>query len=364
LAIHILMSHVFPKFFYEIGLADWIVVLLASSAGISTQIFFLLSGFVLMYNYRNNDASWWRNLFYKMRKIWPTFAIPTTLACVYFLIVNPNNYSQDLIVFQWGEWFKSLLLLEPWFNDKPVYNIAAWASSVFALGYLTISIFGEKLLSFGTKVWIPLCLCFVASFSLTICFVIFFQDDLSGPYAPFKQYSPAESAFRHFPAYRFLEILIGIFAAILYRNNPQRWEQKNSNITLLLTISIPCVVVLMCMWNATSAFLFTHGAMLPLLVIWLLLFASDSNWFDRLGKSKIMEKGSEYSLAIFFIHWPLHRILMDILSNQDQQNIATTWTYFFIYLVTLCALIIPLKKIVDGLAEKIELKLCMEPATS
>lgn len=354
LALHILSSHIFPHFFESIGIPNWGVVLFASSAGLSTQIFFVLSGFILMYNYQNKGHPWWKHFIYRMRKIWPTFVIPTTIACLYFLAFNPNNYESDLLQFQWYEWLKSILLLEPWFFDKPVYNIAAWASSVFALGYLTVSCLGDQLLRFGQKAWIPMALAITASMVITLTFLLLNSNSLSGPYLPFKQYSSLESNFRHYPAYRYLEVLTGIFAGVWYRSSPERWRMKSSTVGLSLSIVLVAVTVVFCMWTPTSTFFVTHGLLLPAIVMLLCIYSADSKSLKKLGKARFMRVGSEYSLAIFFIHWPLHRILENIFSEYGQENVETSLIYFCVYLICLFILIIPLKKSVDAIGKKIE----------
>lgn len=357
LTLHILSSHIFPHFFESIGVPNWGIVLLASSAGLSTQIFFVLSGFILMYNYQNQGHPWWKQFIYRMRKIWPTFVIPTTIACLYFLVLNPNNYESDLLQFQWFEWLKSILLLEPWFFDKPVYNIAAWASSVFALGYFTVSCLGEKLLKFGEKAWIPMTVSIAVSIGITLIFLLSNPNSLSGPYMPFKHYSSLESNFRHFPAYRFLEVLTGIFAGVWYRSNPERWRKKSSASGITLSFVLVAVTVIFCMWSPTSTFFVTHGLLLPAVVLLICTYSADSNSLEKLGRTKIMKLGSDYSLAIFFIHWPLHRILENIFSKFGQDSVDTSLIYTGTYLFCLAILVIPLKKFVDAIGNTIEARI-------
>ena len=355
LSLHIMFSHVFPRLLHTNGLPDWFVVLVASSAGISTQIFFVMSGFIIAYTYKEIHDRWWKLFIHRIRIVWPTFVISTTAACIYFLAFNPNHYSDSLINHQWDEWWRSIQLIEPWYGDKPLYNIPAWATSVFALGYLTISIGGKHFLKIGEKAWIPMFATMGVSMAVTLWFVLSHPGELSGPYVPLKQYSPTEEVFRHYPAYRWLEILVGIFLGVWFRSNPERWKRNNSRLSIGLTILIPIIVVPLCMWNATSAFIITHGLLLALVVVWLAFFAADSNLLSKWGGNVWMRRISDHSVAIYFAHWPIHRVLENILIHQGWSRPLESLWYIPIYLFSLAVMGAALKWLVDKMTDPLKI---------
>ena len=187
------------------------------------------------------------------------------------------------------------------------------------------------------------------SMSISIYFAFAYSQDLSGPYLPLKDYSGIEEIFRHFPAYRFLEILCGIFLGIWMRTGHSSLPKYDSKKTIILSISIVILVTISCMYSAKMAFLSTHGLFLPLIIIWFIRFANDNDILCKFGKNRWMRFLSDHSVAIYFAHYPIHRIVNDIVVRFSIMDPYSIW-YIPLYLICLSIVGMLVKRIVDKIS--------------
>ena len=124
-----------------------------------------------------------------------------------------------------------------------------------------------------------------------------------------------------------------------------------------MTVLLVSLVVPLCMWSATTSYLSTHGLLLPIVVMWMAWFAADTDVLHRLGGSKFFIAGADYSLAIFFLHWPLYRVLDNEFNLRGWDDPLRTWQFTLTYAVVLLLCMHLLKRSVDLVASTVDRKI-------
>lgn len=202
LALPVLTIPLFGLF----GMENWEIDVgrfdLAKSA---VSFFFVLSGFVLAYNYDGKLKPEGRVKFWFQRfaRIYPAHLF--TLLCAVFLLPRQSDFGD----YQWWEWLRLVLhgtLLQSWVPiDKYVFahNGVAWSISVEFFFY---AMFPFLLASGKRLFWICLLLASVAVISYSMIDWYFIQFD---PLTEFSQKRISHT----FPPARLLEFACGILAA-------------------------------------------------------------------------------------------------------------------------------------------------------
>ena len=294
--------------------------------GIAVSFFFVLSGFILVYVYKNRLHSTGIRKFYFTRfaRIWPLH-----LVCLLLIAAMLPKYLPPT---QWP-WFRSLAhwsLLQAWYpaaNWSDCYNGVAWSISAEAFFYLMFPV----LLFGGTRRFIVKYACL---FAMTFAAMVVLTYTLD-PASQIKEIANAsldpKKVVQFFPAFRLLEFVTGMATGMifLYRNTNNDWQatiQPKSNWmgtaratvveVLVLTLAIAGYPIFV----ASGLFDYLHSVekLGPVLKHWLsfsggmffhaaviYVFAHSKGWVGRMAGSRLMVFLGEISFALYMIHYPL-----------------------------------------------------------
>jgi len=102
------------------------------------DLFFILSGFVLSYVYRDrlNVSSFWRARFARIYPlhVFALLCLTGWTLIVWVLMVSTGHDAPDLGPF--SAWLRQLLLLNAWFYSEAGWNIPSWSISAEAFAYI------------------------------------------------------------------------------------------------------------------------------------------------------------------------------------------------------------------------------------
>ena len=281
--------------------------------GIAVSFFFVLSGFILTYVYR--DRLRWGGLkrfyFTRWARIWPLHAV--CLSAVIYLIdySPPVDYPGVRLASHW-------LLLQSWIPDLGYvlsYNGVAWSISTEAFFYLMFPLFllgGLK--HFWWKYLLTIALTVIALFALT---KIAANPELAGGIN-------AHHVSHFNPAMRLFEFVSGMAIGYVFmskRVGSIRFLQI-AQWPVVLQTSLEVVAILLAAFSyyllqwlgyyswishglglggEVSYWLLYCGGM-PFHALCIYVFAQSNGWLGRLLSSKLMIFLGEISFALYMVH--------------------------------------------------------------
>jgi peptidoglycan/LPS O-acetylase OafA/YrhL len=112
---------------------------------LGVDLFFLLSGFIISYNYLDGFRSFRVSRavhFLKLRfaRIWPVHFLTLNLAVVYWVFVPMSSAVNDLYVPE--AWFRNFFMVQAWFGLPNTFNGVSWSISAEWLAYLCFPFLG------------------------------------------------------------------------------------------------------------------------------------------------------------------------------------------------------------------------------
>ena len=112
--------------------------LLFKRSYLMVDLFFILSGFVLSYVYRDrvDVASFWRARFARIYPlhVFALLCLTAWTVTVWVLMVSTGHDAPDLGPF--ADWLRQLLLLNAWFSSEAGWNIPSWSISAEVFAYI------------------------------------------------------------------------------------------------------------------------------------------------------------------------------------------------------------------------------------
>ncbi|MDB2686923.1 acyltransferase [Mariniblastus sp.] len=294
----------------------------APIGGVAVSFFFVLSGFILVYVYKDRLTSATTRKFYFTRfaRIWPLHAV-----CLLFLAMLLPKYLPPTDL-PWFRSFSHWMLLQTWYPAiywVGCYNGVSWSISVEAFFYFA---FPWLLLGtprqFLTK--------YVCLFLVTIGFLFLMAFTLNGT-TPMKDVpggalDPRVIA-QFFPPFRLLEFATGMAAGMVFL---KRSENRSVKTGVTRTLTATGIEVLVLGLSASYFHIFTSTGLMqylytlpnigPTLNFWMAfsggmffhaatiyVFAKSTGWVSRFMGARSMVFLGEISFAFYMIHYILIR---------------------------------------------------------
>lgn len=306
---HIPIDNAMPPIFYHFFRNGFVGV----------SLFFVLSGFVLCYNYydRLSKNINWGNLrsFWAARfaRIYPMYLVGIIIAVP---LIQPARKVSSLPY--------QLLLIQSLSADKDIllsFNSPAWSVSVEAFFYLLfpfIIFFGIRHLNTVPKIFGSIFGLFLVQLGIERLVEIF-----TPPIQNYFNYDRLlEYIFYDFPLGRMAEFIVGTLVALLYmrwRNHPITKNEKwLSNILLVVAFAI--ILYFMSMDDVTlQVYRYATFYMLPFgfIIFYLVRYQSRLSWL--LSTSGMLLLG-ESSYAFYILHDTILKVFYD-----DVINLGTGW---------------------------------------
>ena len=300
--------------------------------GVAVSFFFVLSGFILVYVYKNRltSASTPKFYFTRFARIWPLH-----IACLLITVMLLPNFLPPTDL-PWLRAFSHGSLLQSWYPTSDwigCYNGVSWSISAEAFFYF---VFPWLLLGTTRQFWAKYVCLFLATIGILILMACAIDGTMPMKEVASSSLDPRKFA-QFFPPFRLLEFATGMAAGILFLKRAKRGENKRTenrfsasppistlSPTLLATaleflvlgLSIFCFQI----FSATGVLrlLYSLPEFGPTLKHWMsfcggmffhaitiYVFAKSAGWVSRFMGSRTMVFLGEISFAFYMIHYPL-----------------------------------------------------------
>jgi len=295
----------------------------APIGGVAVSFFFVLSGFILVYVYKDrlNKTTTPKFYFTRFVRIWPLHAV--CLLLVAWLLpkfLPPTELP-------WLRSFSHWSLVQAWYpaeNWIGCYNGVAWSISAEAFFYL---MFPLLLLGTSRQFWIKYACLFAVTFAAMTLMASTFA-----PVSTVKEIANASldprKVVQFFPPFRLLEFMTGMAAGMIFLKRKTQSsalaQSRHWTVTakataleaIVLAFSIGCYQIFVSCglfhylysfkacgatlshWVSFSGGMFFHAAVIY-------VFARSAGWIARLAGSRLMVFLGEISFAFYMIHYPL-----------------------------------------------------------
>ena len=292
--------------------------------GVAVSFFFVLSGFILVYVYKDRLTKNSTPKFYFTRfaRIWPLHAV-----CLLLIAMMLSKYLPPTD-FPWLRVFSHWSLIHSWYptsNWIGCYNGVSWSISAEAFFYL---VFPWLLLGTPRQFWVKYACLFPATIGLLVLMAYSFDGTTPMKEVAGGSLDPRKLA-QFFPPVRLLEFATGMAAGMVFVQRAKKHvataaltDTKRTALSataleiLVLSLSIFCFQLI----NYTGLFkyLYSFQEIGPTLKHWMsfsggmffhaitiYVFAKSAGWVSRFMGSKTMVFLGEISFAFYMIHSPL-----------------------------------------------------------
>lgn len=305
------------------------------------SFFFVLSGFILAYNYDTELRRPWRDFYIaRFARIWPAHI--TALGLLFLIVINPfgGATTTDMRV---ATLISNLLLVQSWVPEQGFffsYNAVAWSLSTEVGFYLLFPLL--LLRSAETLPWKALCM----SAALAVLFVAL------GAYFELTYVSKTfEPSLRGLimvnPLARLFEFSLGIFACALYRriNHAMTapWGALEVFALLFVGVSMWVSVDGHLIHITTTAIMYyvrSSGSALAFFALILIFACSRGPIATLLARRPFIFLG-EISFCLYLVHQPIiHWIAQShALSPDSLIDLCTYWVVCLVFAYGLFALV-------------------------
>lgn len=300
-ALHVVLYH-----FAKQVLADAPAPLqhIVGSGYVGVTMFFVLSGFILAYNYLDRDTPVAPIPFWQARfsRLYPIYAVGLLLAFVPFLVLSARDHSGPTL---WGVLIgggmATVTLLQSWGPPlSRIWNGPGWSLSVEAFFYAVFPflVMGMRRLSLR-QIACGIPLAYFASLVPGILYLCLAPDGYSGWIHGQGSWMVA---IRYHPLARFPEFVVGLLAGALFLRLP-------NHVFPTWTAPASVAVLLMAMLGRDQLpFILLHNGLLaPLFALLIVSLAQGRSILSRLLSVRPLVRLGEASYALYILHVPLHQ---------------------------------------------------------
>jgi peptidoglycan/LPS O-acetylase OafA/YrhL len=304
-------------------------------------LFFILSGFIIAYNYLNQfekspSSSILPFYFARFSRIYPLYAF----CLIYAWMSAPSDLSI----------LPHFLVAQAWYSDVLYamgFNATGWSVSVEAFLYLAFPFIIPAMTYLGITKSRKKLFIAIAAITASIFFsAIYFW--LSGKGAlPLKDPNSAHRWLYRMPATRLMDFSLGICSAIYYMRFWKETERSSMNWSIIIYASIAASIILMgYSKNLISSFSWDAAYAIPFtLIIFGLAVSTKSKIAAFLSRPKVVLLG-EASFALYLIH-----LLVKKLYPLNQDSLSPIAGHFT-FLVIVIALSVGLHLVIEKPAQK------------
>lgn len=243
----------------------------------SVQFFFLLSGFVLYYNNKQqttNNKQQTTKFVYKHIKNIYVLHIITFLIAIFL--------RQDVIVnYSISDWFANIFLIQSFMENPYTFNYCSWYISVlFVLYWITLPLI--KKIRLIENIWPVITIIVILQFIINYYYILYY---------------PKLMFLYSFPLYRVLDFSLGMMVAKIYDEHKciiseQTFNFYNTVIVILFVVGL----------IASFYFIETLNYFTILFLPSIYILAYDKGWLCEILKNKYIQLFSKYVLYFYLTH--------------------------------------------------------------
>jgi peptidoglycan/LPS O-acetylase OafA/YrhL len=355
-AIQVIMHHyliMIPAFRSDAPM--WLKRLVATGPS-AVAVFFILSGFVLTYNYLNSDGTLLvsRREFFVARaaRILPMYIVGFVFYAPIAIVRYLSGTGLSIVDVGpgpafWISGILSLLLIQAWTLVFYAWNAPTWSISAEAFFYSVFPMAGKVLGAVSSKrLWGWMAVLWLFSVAVPIYFIVAILGHSS------RQTKELwEVGMTSFPLFRLIPFLVGMATGFVFIRRREQPRRSALWLTLVSTaIFITCLVV------PTEAERLLENGLIPLFAVLIFFLACGRGTIAKLLANRYMVLLGDASLAIYILHNPLWNymaripnIYSTLFERHFPRGVAkpgaiTEWNYdmgfgmFAIYLIVLFSL--------------------------
>ncbi|MEZ5016713.1 MAG: acyltransferase [Flavipsychrobacter sp.] len=281
-------------------------------ANIAVSYFFVLSGFVMFYSYRNRKVFFKSFIIKRIARIVPVYYLGLILA-VLTLVIDHYYYNGNSI----SSFFRGIILNAGFIQSYfPKYalsiNVPAWSLSVEMLFYLMFPLF----LHFAQRNKKGFVF-FVISFFIVSQIVHHLMVKLL---LPANTLEHAHSLVYYNPVFHLNQFLLGMLGVYVYD------KFKTENVRVSPLMAFLSIVMLLYFPRSVSIH---NGLLAPLFLLLIVVVAIKEPWFLR---SRVMVFLGEISYSIYILQVPIYYYTSKW--NEEYLNLDKV-SFFYLYIVVL-----------------------------
>jgi len=319
---------------------------------IGVSFFFILSGFILSYSYKDRlfsgKTSIWDFYVARFARIYPLHLL-TFLAFIPLLVYTNS-------VPNWKVLFSNLFLFQSWSPYRNWYfsvNFPSWSISDEAFFY---AVFPVLLYFFMKKS------CYAKTIAIAVCLLVYAVSI----FYPWEQYQ-AHALFYVNPLFRLVDFGIGIVLYSIWDNYSQKKYNINKLKATILEIGSIGILIFMIWFSKYIPKTFTYACYywLPMSAIIYLFAIQQKGFVTILLSKKVLVLLGEISYAFYMFHIPVIRysdaIIKKISETGWQIHELTRFIIVFTAIFTISFLSFhyfetPINRKIKGLFKKYKLK--------
>ena len=341
-AIHVILFHNI-SFFDGVPIPLWNFI---QHGYIGVSFFFVLSGFILTYNYIDlfdsnqfNSLAFFRSRFLRIYPAYLTALIFSLPLFLYFLLKT-----LPIFLFFLKSIFVTVLsmaLLQSWIPQAlGSLNAPGWSVSTEAFLYFSFPFILPKLIEFtrstlllmliGLICWIlSLIPPFISSLEFDAITGDLLLPSMQSPYPVWRTF------FSSFPVFHLPQFIIGILGAVFLKFRSKiSLNITNNNINInLLVLAILIILAIIYCTQIIPGRLLNNGLLSPFFALLLFLLSLEKSFLNRILSAKTLIVLGEASYFIYIFQEPIRSWIKLVLSKL---NLTFTPSIFLFYLCILC----------------------------
>jgi len=312
------------------NMPQWLFkVIVAGQFGVT--FFFILSGFILTYKYRDwfsqgvADGSYWRFQRFRLARIYPIYVLGLLLDTPWHLIerAQAGQLANDGHLY-WASWLLNLVGLQAWVPAVPYamfWNTPAWSVAAEFFFYATFPFITVLLARHVRKVgWLILAFAATIALGAALYALVIHAMNFRWRFEPQTQYI----VMVYNPLLRYSEFLAGCLAGhyflntrgqLRYAGSAMFSSQRGRNLTVVACLVAIALRVMSVDYTGPSAWWWLADVsvkyaayILPFAVL-ILALASGPTRLGTLLENRQLVLLGEASYALYIIHWSVTTFL-------------------------------------------------------
>ncbi len=343
----------------------WVIHELFHGSIILVSFFFPLSGFILVYNYMNQDLQMQvenREFFVnRFARIYPAYLLGLIFALPWFRAMRSDPNASPITVSNWGTALLALFLVQAWFPQTAlVWNPPAWSLSCEAFFYVLFPWLARQVNRMGrTALWVGVALCFVASIGPSMAYVALDPDGLesrTGVWGGITWMSDGwwQYVMKYNPVIRFPEFFMGMLVGKLYCMRIRRDEATEHRYGAMMSVGAVLGIVLVCLFTSRIPYLVMHnGLMAPLYLLMIFGLSLGGGPIHKLLSWKKMVQWGDATYAYYILHMSILVIALVVAHEAPTRSIGAPWYLALTVLSTVGISVLAFDKFETPLRRKI-----------
>jgi peptidoglycan/LPS O-acetylase OafA/YrhL len=310
----------------------------------SVSLFFILSGFILAYNYVSTDILEKESIQYfwiaRFARIYPIYLLSLFLDFPWFVYFSIKTIPLVLALLKViGVSLLSLALLQSWVPQSlGQLNAPGWSLSVEVFFYLAFPMLSTRLVKQSSKnLWILGLLLWILALLIPLLFDYIQPDTIipsvlstpmQSPYPAWRTFASA------FPLFHLPQFIIGIIGGIVFLRNEEQKLCTGSAFAPILDIVALALLFIIFATDFLPGVALNNGLLAPLFILLFYALAHEKGVLHKfLAFSPFIVLG-EASYGIYIFQQPIRSWIRNIFSLFGYKF---DFHVFLVYLVILCA---------------------------